>query len=242
MTKTAMVSGVGASRGLGATLARRAAADGMTVFVGGRTREKVERVADEIRTSGGRAVAVECDVTDEVSVLRMFETVDAAGGALDLVCYNAGNNQPHDFRTTSAELFESVWRVACFGGFLAGREAAKRMAERGAGTILFSGASASLRGKPGFAAFAAAKSGLRAVAQSMAREFGPLGVHVAHVVIDGSIDGERIRTRRPERVREKGPDGLLDLVAIADSYWHLYRQHPSAWTHELDLRPFKEPF
>jgi len=131
--------------------------------------------------------------------------------------------------------------VACFAGFLAGREAAKRMASAGRGTILFTGASASLRGRPPFGAFASAKAGLRALAQAMAREFGPRGVHVAHVVIDGGIAGERLQ-RYPEFVAQKGEEGLLDLDALADTYWMLHRQHRTAWTHELDLRPFKEPF
>ena len=134
-----------------------------------------------------------------------------------------------------------VWRLCCLGGFLVGREAARRMVAQARGTILFTGASASLRGKPPFAAFASAKAGLRSLAQAMAREFGPKGVHVAHVVIDGGIGGERLR-RFAEFVRAKGEDGLLDLDAIADAYWMLHAQHRTAWTHELDLRPYKEPF
>ena len=147
-----------------------------------------------------------------------------------------------DFRELSAELFEQFWRVGCFGGFLVGREAARRLVPLGRGTMIFTGASASLRGKPGYAQFAAAKAGLCMVAQSMAREYGPSGIHVAHVLIDGAIDGERLRSRRPEVIRERGEDSLLNIEAIAEAYWQIHRQARSAWTHELDLRPFKEPF
>ena len=147
-----------------------------------------------------------------------------------------------DFRELSAELFERFWRVGCFGGFLVGREAARRLVPLRRGTVIFTGASASLRGKPGYAQFAAAKAGPRMIAQSMAREYGPHGIHVAHVVIDGGIDGERLRTRRPEAVRKRGEDGLLNIETIAEAYWQIHRQVRSAWTHEIDLRPFKEPF
>src|SRR6059058_2254396 len=162
--------------------------------------------------------------------------------APELIVYNAGGNQKVDFRELSAELFEQFWRVGCFGGFLVGREAARRLVPLGRGTMIFTGASASLRGKPGYAQFAAAKAGLRMVAQSMAREYGPSGIHVAHVLIDGGIDGERLRSRRPEDIRERGEDGLLNIEAIAEAYWQIHRQARSAWTHELDLRTFKESF
>src|SRR5439155_19964121 len=138
--------------------------------------------------------------------------------------------------------FEAFWRVGCFGGFLVGREAARRLVPLGRGTILFTGASASLRGKPGFAHFAAAKAGLRAIAQSMAREYGPHGLHVAHVVIDGGIAGDRLLSRMPQLAAERGEDGLLGIDAIAETYWQLHRQHRSAWAHEVDLRPWKESF
>jgi NAD(P)-dependent dehydrogenase (short-subunit alcohol dehydrogenase family) len=161
---------------------------------------------------------------------------------VDLVVSNAGDNQRLDFRDLSAAAFEEFWRVGCLSGFLVGREAARRLVPLGRGTVTFTGASASLRGKPGYAHFAAAKAGLRAVAQSMAREYGPLGLHVAHGVIDGGIDGERLRSRRPQVAEERGGDGLLGSEAIAEAYWQIHRQPRSAWTHELDLRPFKEPF
>ncbi|HEY0525914.1 MAG TPA: SDR family NAD(P)-dependent oxidoreductase [Stellaceae bacterium] len=160
----------------------------------------------------------------------------------DLVVFNAGNNRKLDFRELSAELFEEFWRIGCFAGFLVRREAARRLVPLGRGTVIFTSASGSLRGKPGFAHFAATKAGLRAIAQSMALEYGPQGVHVAHVVIDGGIAGEWLLSRAPDRAAERGEDGLLSIDAIADAYWQIHRQSRSAWTHEIDLRPFKEPF
>ncbi len=239
--RTAIVVGVGAEAGLGAALCRRVARERLHTFVSGRTQAKIDAVAATIHAAGGRATAVAGDTTVEADVARLFDAAEAAG-PLDLVVYNAGNNRFGDFRDMTAAFFEEVWRVACFGGFLVGREAARRMAPHAHGTILFTGASASLRGRPPFAAFAAAKAGLRAVAQAMAREFGPMGLHVAHVIIDGGIAGDRLVKAYPDFVGMKGEDGLLDLDAIADTYWHLHTQHRTAWTHELDLRPFKEPF
>jgi NAD(P)-dependent dehydrogenase (short-subunit alcohol dehydrogenase family) len=237
----AIVVGVGAEAGLGATLCRRLAEQGRHVFVAGRNAARIEAVAAGLRAAGHAATGAPADATVETEILRLFEAASAAG-PLDCVIYNAGNNVAAPIRELATDTFEAAWRVGCFGGFLVGREAARRMATQGRGTILFTGASASLRGRAGFAAFAAAKAGLRAVAQSMARELGPQGIHVAHIVIDGGINGERLRSRRPERVREAGADGLLELDAIADAFLHILGQHRSAWTHELDLRPFKEPF
>jgi len=240
--RAAIVVGVGAQAGLGARLCTRVGREGLHVLVGGRTAERIEGVAAAIRNAGGAATAVVTDTTREADVLRIFECADAlAPGALEVAIFNAGNNAMVNFVEMEAAFFEDTWRVACFGGFLVGREAARRMTKQERGTVLFTGASASLRGKPPFAAFASAKAGLRAIAQSMAREFGPQGVHVAHVVIDGGIAGERLQ-RFAEFVRAKGEDGMLDLDAIADTYWMLHQQHRTAWTHELDLRPFKEPF
>ena len=241
----AVVFGVGPEQGLGAGLSRRFAAEGRHVIVAGRTEAKIERVRESIVEAGGSASTVVMDVTREADVIRLFDVAmraDGNGSSADLVAYNAGNNQPMDLRTMEADVFESFWRLNCFGGFLVGREAARRFAPLGRGSILFSGATGALRGMPNFAHFASSKAGLRMIAQSMAREFGPLGLHVAHVVIDGGIDGERVHTRFAEHVKHKGDDGLLDIDAIADAFWSLHRQHRSAWTHELDLRPFKEAF
>jgi NAD(P)-dependent dehydrogenase (short-subunit alcohol dehydrogenase family) len=241
----AIVFGVGAERGLGAALCRRFAAEGHHVLVAGRTAGKIEQVVATIRSQGGSAEPIMVDVTREADVVRAFDRAFSPGPGLEpanLVVYNAGNNRKLDFRELSAELFEDFWRVGCLGGFLVGREAARRLVPLGRGTVLFTGASGSMRGKPGFAHFAAAKAGLRMISQSMAREYGPLGIHVAHVVIDGGIDGERLRRARPESIQERGEDGLLGIDAIADTYWNLHRQRRSAWAQEVDLRPFKEPF
>ena len=212
------------------------------MFVAGRGHERLKAVVERIGALGGRAVPVATDTTREEEVVALFDALDAAPGVLDLVVYNAGSARWRRFPEMEAEFFESVWRVGCFGGFLVGREAARRMLPRRRGTVLFTGATASLRGQPMLQAFAAAKAGLRAMAQGMARELGPQGIHVAHVVIDGLIAGERIRKGRPELAAEKGDEGLLDLEAIAATYWHLYTQHRTAWTHEVDLRPAVEPF
>jgi NAD(P)-dependent dehydrogenase (short-subunit alcohol dehydrogenase family) len=241
----AVVVGVGAERGLGAALCRRFAAEGYHVLVAGRTPEKIAQVAKTIGATGGSAEAVTVDTTREDEVIRLFDHAMSPGDgreAADVVIFNAGNNRRIDFRELSAEQFEQYWRIGCFGGFLVGREAARRLAPLGRGTIIFTGASASLRGKPGFAHFAAAKAGLRMIAQSMAREYGPLGLHVAHVVIDGGINGDRLLSRAPALSKERGEDGLLGIEAIADTYWNIHRQQRSAWTQEVDLRPFKETF
>jgi NAD(P)-dependent dehydrogenase (short-subunit alcohol dehydrogenase family) len=239
---TAIVVGVGSEQGLGAAIARRFAAEGHRVVVSGRTKEKLARVVGAIVDDGGKAEAFAADATIESDVAALFDFAEGSGHIVDLVVFNAGNNVRHDFRTMPAELFEQTWRIATFGGFLVGREAARRLTPLGKGTIIFTGATASLRGKPPFTAFASAKAGLRSLAQSMAREFGPLGIHVAHVVIDGGIDGEKLNSAAPQLRIERGADGLLNIDAIAEAYWHLHGQHRSAWTHELDLRPFKERF
>jgi|SRR5580692_10776318 NAD(P)-dependent dehydrogenase (short-subunit alcohol dehydrogenase family) len=244
-TPTGVVVGVGAERGLGAALCRRFAAEGYHVLVAGRTPENIAQVARTIREAGGSAEPVAVDATREDDVVRLFDHAISPGGGrepADLVIFNAGNNQRIDFRALTVQQFEDFWRVGCFGGFLVGREAARRLASLGRGTIIFTGASASLRGKPGYAQFAAAKAGLRMVAQSMAREFGPLGLHVAHVVVDGGIDGDRLRKAVPTLIKERGEDGLLGIDAIAETYWHIHRQPRSAWTQETELRPYKENF
>ncbi|SOE71062.1 short chain dehydrogenase [Burkholderia sp. D7] len=241
----AVVIGVGPEQGLGAGLSRRFAAAGRHVIVAGRTEAKIERVRESIVEAGGSASTVVMDTTREADVIRLFDVAmqaDENGASADLVAYNAGNNQPLDLRTMEADVFESFWRLNCFGGFLVGREAARRFAPLGRGSILFSGATGALRGMPNFAHFASSKAGLRMLAQSMAREFGPLGLHVAHVIIDGVIDGERAHTRFANVASIKGEDGLVGIDAIADAFWLVHQQQRTAWTHELDLRPFKESF
>jgi NAD(P)-dependent dehydrogenase (short-subunit alcohol dehydrogenase family) len=243
---TAVVIGVGAEEGIGAAVCRRFAAAGHHVIVAGRTREKIERVAAAIGTTGGSAEPALVDTTRETSVIALFDHAmsgNAERDAADVVVFNSASlNIPCDFQTLSAAQFEETWRQNCFAGFLVGREAARRLVPLGRGTVIFTGASGSLRGKPSFAQFAAAKSGLRMIAQSMAREFGPQGIHVAHVVIDGGVSGTRLKSALPTIVEMRGEDGLLNVDAIAENYWHIHAQPRSAWCHELDLRPFKEPF
>lgn len=242
---TAVVVGVGSSNGVGGALCRRFAREGYHVLVAGRTAEKVEALVAAIVASGGSAEAALTDATNEADVIALFDRAMKPGGGndpADLVVFNAGNNAVLDFRKLSAAQFEDFWRVGCFAGFLVGREAARRLVPLGRGTVIFTGASGSLRGKANFAHFAAAKAGLRMISQSMAREFGPLGIHVAHVLIDGGIDGDRLRSAIPAMVERLGPDGMLGVDAIADNYWHLHRQPRSAWTQELDLRPYKENY
>ena len=241
----AIVFGVGAEQGIGAAVCRRFAAGGHHVLVAGRTAAKLDRVVATIVAAGGSAEALVTDVTDEASVIAAFDRAmsgtDGRAPA-DAVVFNAGNNQIIDFTQLTAAQFEDFWRVGCYAGFLVGREAARRLLPLGRGTVIFTGASGSLRGKPGFAHFAAAKAGLRMISQSMAREYGPKGLHVAHVLIDGGVDGERLRKAIPEMVARIGADGLLDVDSIAENYWSLHRQGRSAWTQELDLRPYREAF
>lgn len=242
---TALVVGVGAERGVGAACCRRFAAEGQHVIAVGLTEAKLTRVVDSIRDAGGSAEYLIADATSEVDVLRVFDrAMDPGPGKtpIDLVVFNTGNNQVIDFQRLTAAQFEDFWRVGCFAGFLVGREAARRLVPLARGTVIFTGASGSLRGKPGFAHFASAKAGLRMLAQSMAREFGPQGIHVAHVVIDGGIDGQRLRERVPQMVERLGAEGLLQVEAIAETYWQIHRQSRSAWAQEVDLRPFKEVF
>ena len=175
-------------------------------------------------------------------MIALFDEIEADHGAVEVAVYNAGANFRASILETPADMFEKVWKLGCYAGFLFAREAARRMAPRGKGTILFTGATASLRGASHFAAFAAAKGGLRQVAQSMARELGPKHIHVAHVVIDGMIDTVAVRARFPERVKEMPENAMLDTDAIAEAFYAIHVQPPSAWTFETDLRPFAEKF
>jgi NAD(P)-dependent dehydrogenase (short-subunit alcohol dehydrogenase family) len=239
----AVVVGVGPEVGLGGALCTRLAREGLHVFVAGRTAEKVAAVTASIEKAGGSATAVPMDTTSEREVVALFDRAEADGkGVLDLVVYNAGNAAMGQVHDMDAGFFEQVWRVGCFGGFLVGREALRRMLPRGRGTVLFTGATASMRGKPTTTAFAAAKAGLRSLAQTMARAYGPQGIHVAHVVVDGGIAGDKIVKGLPQFAEAMGEDGLVSLTGLADAYWFLYRQPRACWTHELDLRTFKESF
>lgn len=239
--RSAVVVGVGPSQGLGAALARRFAAEGLCVYLVGRTPAKLEQVACEITSRDGLAVPWVADATAESEVVRLFETVSAQS-TLELVVYNVDRNERAPLLETSTELFEDLWRRNCLAGFFVGREAIRTLLQRRQGTLIFTGATASLRARPPFTAFSAAKTGLRALAQGMAREFGPQGIHVVHAVIDGVINGERARRQFPEFVATKGEDGLLDPDAIAVTYWLLHCQPRSTWTQEIDLRPYRENF
>ena len=238
--ETAIVLGVGASQGLGGALCRRFAREGLHVFVAGRTPEKLDAVVAEIRAAGGSATAHAADATRPSDAVAVFDAA-AKQGRVALAVYNAGNNRMRPLLEMDDAFFEDTWRLVCFGGFLFGREAARRMLPAG-GTLIFTGATASVRARPPFTAFASAKAALRALAHGMAREFGPQGLHVGHVVIDGGIDGDQINSRYPQLKQRAGEDGLLGIDAIADAYWALHVQQRSAWTLELDLRPYKESF
>lgn len=241
-SKTAIVVGVGPHEGLGAAVARKAGAQGLHTFVAGRTFEKVKAVADAIADAGGMATPVQCDATEEEEVVELFRKAEAVG-PVELAVFNAGNNMPGNLAGMKAEYFERCWRVVCFGGFLFAREAAAVMSPRGHGSIIFTGASASMRGRAGFAAFGSAKGALRILAQSAAKELGPQGIHVGHVVIDGGIGGEKLKKMAPEYAATRGEEGrLIDIDGIADIYMYLHTQKRAAWSFEIDVRTHNEPW
>ncbi|MEO1322975.1 MAG: SDR family NAD(P)-dependent oxidoreductase [Pseudomonadota bacterium] len=239
MAGTVIVIGAGASNGVGGALARRFSSEGHHVIIGGRTPEKVEALAGEIASAGGSAEGIRIDVTSKADQDALF-THAASRGDIAAVLYNAGNNAIIPFEQLDAETFEAFWRVGCFGGFLTAKRAIPLLLSQGHGSLFFTGASGSLRGKSNFAHFASMKAGLRMLSQSLAREFGPKGIHVAHFIIDGVIDGEMVRSRFAEYLDQLGEDGGLAPDAIADAYWYVHNQPKSAWTQELDLRPHKE--
>ena len=217
---------------------------GYSVAVARRDAEKSADLIAEIEAAGGTLKAYSSDARDEDATAALFDAVEADLGPVDVVLYNAGANARFPIRDTEAKMFRKIWELGCFGGFLTGREAARRMVPRGSGTILFTGATASLRGGSGFAAFASSKFGLRAVAQSMARELGPEGIHVAHLIIDGGVDSPAIHARRRAAAGtddiELPEDSLIDLTSVAEAFWTLSQQSRDGWTHELDIRPFVE--
>jgi NAD(P)-dependent dehydrogenase (short-subunit alcohol dehydrogenase family) len=231
---------IGAGDATGGAIARRFAREGYVACVTRRHADTLALLVAAIEAQGGRARAFGSDARKEDEMVALIDTIENEVGPIEVAVYNIGANVNFPIRETTARVFFKVWEMACFGGFLMGREAAKRMVPRGRGTILFTGATASVRGRSGYAAFASGKHALRAVAQSMARELGPQGIHVAHVVIDGAIDTAWIRENFPDRAALKSQDGILDPEAIAENYWLLHSQPRSAWTHELDLRPWIE--
>jgi len=234
---------VGAGDFIGAAIARKFAAEGFAVALGRRHGDKLQPLVAELQAAGAVARGFSLDARDEAQVEAVFATVERELGPLEVVIFNVGANVSYPIRETTSRVFRKVWEMACFAGFLSGREAAKYMVPRQRGTILFTGATASLRGARGFAAFASAKFGLRALAQSMARELAPEHIHVAHLVIDAGVDTAWVRERLqasgadPERLP---PDSLMSPASVAEAYWTLYRQTPDAWTFELDLRPWRE--
>jgi NAD(P)-dependent dehydrogenase (short-subunit alcohol dehydrogenase family) len=235
---------IGAGDATGGAIARAFARDGLTACVSRRPRnaEQLETLAAAIRHEGNSAHAFPADARDEAAMVELVQTVERDIGPIEVAVFNVGANVRFAVTDTSAQVYRKVWEMACFAGFLMGREVAKAMVARGRGTIIFTGATASLRGGAGFSAFSGAKAALRMLAQSMARELGPQGIHVAHVVIDGGIDTEFVRGLRPNFDELKAEDGVLSPDAIAANYVMLHHQHRSAWTHELDLRPWIESF
>ncbi len=240
MTQSRAALIVGAGDSTGGAIARRFAREGYVACVTRRHAEKLQPLVAQIEAGGGRARAFGSDARKEEEAVALVETIEREVGPIEVAVYNVGGNVRFPIRELTSRVYFKTWEMGCFGGFLMGREVAKVMVPRGRGTMLFTGATASLRGSAGFAAFAGAKHALRALAQSLARELGPQGIHVAHVVIDGAIDTPFIRENFPERYALKERDGILDPEAIAENYWQLHRQPRSAWTHELDLRPWIE--
>ena len=235
---------IGAGDATGAALTKKFASKGYKVCPARRSRniEKVNKLADDINNSGGWAKGYGVDARDEDEIAKFFKEVEEEVAPIDVVIFNPGANVFFPIVDTTSRVFKKVWEMAAFAGFLTGREAAKYMTARNEGSIFFTGATASMRGGSGFSAFASAKFALRAVSQSMARELGPQGIHVAHFIIDGAIDTAFIKENFPDRYALKEKDGILQPDAIADAYWFVHTQHRSAWTHELDLRPYMEKF
>lgn len=233
---------VGAGVGVGGSIAKAFAREGLAVVMTRRPRnlDQLEALAEEIRAEGGEAHALGVDARDEAEMTGLFDRVEADIGPLEVVVFNIGANVHFNVRETTTRVYSKVWEMAALAGFLTGREAARVMVPRGRGTVLFTGATASVRGREGFSAFAGAKHALRALAQSMARELGPQGIHVAHIICDGSIDGVFTRERMPDADARLARGEILDPDEIARNYVWLHNQGRSAWTFEIDLRPWTE--
>jgi len=243
MARNATVAVIGAGDFIGGAIAKRFAAEGFTVFVGRRNGDKLAALVAEIAAAGGTAIARSLDARQEDQVAGFLAEADAHA-PLEVCIFNVGANVNFPLLETTERVFRKVWEMACYGGFLAGREAARLMLPRGRGAIFFTGATASLRGGVGYAAFASAKAGLRAVAQSAARELGPQHIHVAHLIIDAAVDTEWVRQRIAAREGVESetiaPERLMNPASVAETYWQLYCQPPDAWTFETEIRPFGE--
>ena len=233
---------MGAGDALGGAIARRFAREGLIACVARRGADKLQPLLDQIKGAGGVAHGFGVDARREEQVVELFAKIEKDIGPIEVCVFNIGGNIRFDILEMTAKKYFKVWEMACFSGFLTGREAAKYMLPRGHGTILFTGATASLRGGRGFAGFSGAKAGLRMLAQSMARELGPQNIHVAHTIIDGPIETEFTKQNFPDLYKTRPKDGILQPDDIAENYWMLHKQKRSAWTHELDLRPFLEPW
>lgn len=233
---------IGAGDATGGAIAKRFAREGYSLCVTRRNADQLSVLVDEIRAAGGTAHPFGCDARVEEQMVELFGHIERDIGPIEVVVFNIGANVRFSITETTERVYRKVWEMAALSGFLTGREAAKAMLPRQKGTIIFTGATASLRGGVGFSAFAGAKFALRALAQSMARELGPQGIHVAHPIIDGAIDTAFIRDTFPERYALKDQDGILNPEHIAEQYWQLHCQPRDSWTHELDLRPWMETF
>lgn len=242
--RNATAAVVGAGDFIGAAIARKFAQEGYTVYLGRRQGELLEPLKAEIEAAGGRAVARSLDARDEDQVIAFFNEAER-DSPLGVSVFNVGANVSFPLLETTSRVFRKVWEMACFAGFLSGREAARHMLPRGQGSLFFTGATAGQRGGAGYSAFSAAKFGLRAMAQSAARELGPQGIHVAHLVIDAGVDTAWVRERLRERSGDEGvanlkPDQLMRPEAVANAYWALHQQPRDAWTFEQEIRPFAE--
>ncbi len=231
---------VGAGDATGGAIARRFAREGFIACATRRTPERLEPLLEQIRGEGGTAYGFGCDARSEEQTIALVERIEREIAPIEVAVFNVGGNVRFGITETTTRVYSKVWEMSCLAGFLMGREAARVMLPRGRGTIIFTGATASLRGREGFAAFAGAKHALRALAQSMARELWPKGIHVAHTIIDGAIDTEFIRGNFPERYAPKDHGGILDPDHIAETYWQIHCQPRDAWTHETELRPWIE--
>lgn len=236
----AVVAGVGEGLGLG--LAKRFATGGYKTIMLARSIDKFTEIEKAIAQAGGEAVGMQADARDEKMMATLLEKIEKDIGPIEVAIYNAGAQHRKPLLEITGDTFEKVWRLGCFGGFVFGREAIRHMLPRGKGTVLYTGATSSMRGGSNFGAFSSAKFGMRAVAQSMAREFGPQGIHVATVVIDGAVDMPAIHKMFPDLAKRTPENGFLKPEAVAETYFQIHKQHPSAWTLETEVRPFCEKF
>ena len=231
---------VGAGDALGGAIARRFAKGGLVAVPSRRKIKPLGELVAQIEADGGQAEGIPCDARDEEAVIAMFDRVEGEIGPVEAFVFNTGAQHRSSILDMTTRIYRQVWESATFAGFVTGREAARRMAAQGRGTIIFTGATASVRGGPNFASFASAKHALRALAQSMARELGPMGVHVGHIIVDGMIDSEAVRSKFPEEAEALTDGGMLDPDHIAEAYWTMHAQPKDAWTFEMDIRPSVE--